>query len=447
MNLKQVTLTPDQKKKWSDTMSLMAWTAPGFRHLWYRLLQCKDGDYAAMMAPFTYGDVKGDGDKTPAVACTDGENIICNPDTFFKYNVKERVFIGAHEVAHCVYDDCGLIHRLHATHTTEIKCTDGKIFPYKPSIMARAMDYRINAMLVESRIGVMPPDALYDPEIAKGKEGIYDIYGRVYKHDEDQQNGNAPAPGSKPGTGNAQGNNGFDATGPAPPGAATGKAPGQAVAQRNPQQWAVEVAMAAHEERRHARGDMPGSLQHMFDEILEPKVDWTNHIETICKRIMGGGSYNWKKPDRRFIGRDLWLPGRGGTGAGWLVIWGDTSGSIGEKDLNRYLGEMRGLIEEMNPERLTVIWCDAEIHHVDEVEDVADLEHIKARGVGGRGGTSIKPVFDHIADNRDRQPDMFIGMTDGEFDFPEKPSYPVIWASIHNDAIRYPYGEVVPINT
>lgn len=441
MNLKQVDLTPDQKQKWSDTMSLMAWTAPGFRHLWYRLLQCKDGDYAAMMSKFTYGDIMGNGDQTPGVAFTDGENIVCNPDTYFKYSPKERVFIGAHEVAHCVYDDPGLFYRLR--NETHITTTDGKTFPYKPEVMQRAMDYRINAMLVESRIGQMPADALYDPKIAEGKDGVFDIYGKVYKND---PNNGGPGP-QGPGKGNAQGNNGFDPNGVQQPGAASGKQPGAAAGARNPQQWAVECAQASRMESQRSHGKTPGALQHMFDEILDPKVDWTDHIETICKRVMGGGSYNWKKPDRRFIGRDLWLPGRGGEGAGWLVIWGDTSGSIGENDLNHYIGEMRGMIEEMHPQRLTVIWCDAEIHHVDEVEDVADLEHIKARGVGGRGGTAIEPVMEWIAECRDRQPDMFIGMTDGCFTFPEKPSYPIVWASIHDDPSAYPYGEVVPINT
>ena len=440
---KEIDLTPEEKQKWGDTMSLMAWTAPGFRHLWYRLLQNHNGNYTAIMAEFNYDDILGNGDKRPGVALTDGSNIVCNPKTFFKYSLKERVFIGAHEVAHNVYSDVNTLWRLR--NEANITCTDGKVFPYKAEIMQKAMDYRINAMLVDSRIGHMPKDALYDPAIAEAKEGIYDVYGKVYKQDED---GGPSGPGQTPGHGNAQGQNGFDPNGLLPPGASTGTPSGQAAQGRNNQSWAIEVAQASRLESQRSQGKTPGSMQHMFDELLDPKVVWTDYIDTICKRLMGSGSYNWKKPDRRFIGRDLWLPGRGGEGAGWVVIWGDTSGSIGENDLNRYLGEMSGLIEEMHPERLTVIWCDAKVHHVDEVSDTGDLQNIKARGVGGRGGTSIEPVFDWIAEaSRDRQPDMFIGMTDGEFTWPDKPAYPIVWASIHEDKNQYPYGEVVPINT
>lgn len=442
MNLKPVDLTPEQTKQWEETMALMAWTAPGFRHLWYRLLHQHDGKYSALMSKFTFGDVLGNGDTTPGVAMTDGNNIICNPDTFFKYTLKQRVFIGAHEVAHCVYDDPGLLQRLQGQ--TEITCSDGTTFPLKADILQKAMDYRINAMLVESKIGSMPPDALYDPDIAKGKDGVFDIYGKVYRQDD---NGGPSNPGKQPGHGNAQGQNGFDPNGVGNPGGSKGQSPAQAQAQRNPQQWAMEVAAASNLESQRSKGDTPGALQHMFDEILAPKIDWTEHIETICKRVMGAGSYNWKKPDRRFIGRDLWLPGRGGEGAGWLVVWGDTSGSIGENDLNRYLGELRGMIEDLDPKRLTIIWCDAQIHRVDEITDMADLARVKAEGCGGRGGTSIEPVFDWIAEQRGETPDMFIGMTDGELRFPDKPEYPIVWASIHDDKSQYPYGEVVPINT
>lgn len=439
MNLKRVTLTPQQKQKWGDTMSLMAWTAPGFRHLWYRLLTHHDGDYTALMAEFGNPYNGGAG-----VACTDGKNIIVNPDEFFKYSLKERVFIGAHEVAHNVYDDVNTLHRMRGQ--THLQTSDGKTFPYDEGIMQKAMDYRINAMLVESRIGAMPKDALYDPKIAEGKDGVFDIYGKVYKQDQNGGPGGGK-PGSAPGTGNAQGQNGFDPNGLQAPGATTGQAPGQAAQQRNPQKWAIEVAQAARMESIRSQGRMPGSLKHMFDEILEPRIPWTDHIEVICQRLMGSNSTTWRKPDRRFITRDLYMPGRGGQGAGWLVIWGDTSGSIGTNDLNRYMGEMAGMIDDVHPERLTVIWCDAKIHHVDEVTDMADLHHIKARGVGGRGGTSIEPVWDWIADQRGLVPDMFIGMTDGEFSFPPKPPWPIVWASVGDDKGTFPYGEVVPINS
>lgn len=432
MGLKKVKLTPEQKQAWADTMSLMAWTAPGFRHLFYKLLSNNDGEYTAVMAEFgnPYSGGKG-------VACTDGQNIICNPEEFFKYTLKERTFIMAHEVAHNVYNDVETLWRMRGE--TNITQSDGKIFPYDEGTMQKAMDYRINAMLVESRIGGMPKDALYDPEIAKGKDGVFDIYGKVYKQD---QNGGPSNPGQQPGHGNAQGQNGFDPNGLQPPGTSIG----QQSSQRNPQQWAIELAVAKAIESNRTQGKIPGALEHMFDEILDPKVPWHEHIQTIAKRLTGSGSFNWKKPDRRFIGRDMWLPGKSGEGAGWLVIWGDTSGSIGNKELNQYLGELKGMIEEIKPQRLSVVWCDAQIHRIDEITDLADLDTIKATGVGGRGGTDIEPVFEWIAEQR-QQPDMFVGLTDGCFSFPDQPAFPIVWGAVNADESDFPYGEVAIVNT
>src|ERR1700692_1467103 len=118
LQLSSVPLNAEQKKKLSDTMSIMAWTARGFRHLWYRLLQNHDGEYTALMTPECPG----------GVACTDGRNVIVNPDAFFNYSLKERVFIAAHEVVHNVYDDPNLLWRLR--NETHITTSDGKTFPY-----------------------------------------------------------------------------------------------------------------------------------------------------------------------------------------------------------------------------------------------------------------------------------------------------------------------------
>lgn len=429
MSYEKVELTADQRKMWADTMSLMAWTAPGFTHLWYRLLNKSHNEYVGQMCDFE------------GVACTDGSNVMFNPKTFFAYPLKQRAFICAHEIVHNVFDDVGTIERLRGT--SHITCTDGAEFPYSEDIMQKVMDYRINALLVEGRIGQMPPDALYDPDIAKAKEGIYDIYGRVYKQDENGgPGGNGKGgPGSKPGTGNSDGNNGFD-NAVQPPGTST---PGQTPQTRNQQQWQMETATAQRMEQQRTHGNMSAALKHLFDEILQPTVPWTDYIEVICKRLIGTGAYTWKKPDRRFITRDLYMPGRSGQGAGWLVVWGDTSGSIGEAELNKYLGELRGVIEDTHPARLTVIWCDAAIRHVDEITDMADLENVKARGVGGRGGTSVEPVFEWISEQRGEVPDMFIGLTDGALSFPEKPLYPTVWATVDKSA-EFPYGEVVGID-
>lgn len=413
MHIERCELDREQKKKWNETRSLMVWTCPGFRHIFYKMLTNNDGGYDAVIT------------KSVPVAATDAKNILINPEKFFQYELRERVFITAHEIMHNVYGDVELLKR--CRDSGEVPLSNGKKLKFVNKTMQIAMDLRINRLLKESKIGRMPEDAQYD-EKWKATDTVYDIYAGIYE----EQGGDG---GDEGGEGGYEGD-------VLEPGVSTGDDPNNH--QRNDQQWRVVMKTAQTLEDMRSKGDMPGALKRMFADILEPKVPWQDHIKTLILRRTGAGTYNWRKPDRRFIVRDLYMPGRSGFGAGWIAVWGDTSGSIGPDPLNRFLAELGGILEAVNPQRLTVYWCDARIEHEDEIEEPGDLEHIKFRGVGGGGGTSMMPVLKRIAQETDR-PELFIGFTDGYVDFPRvEPIYPVIWANI-TPGHKYPFGEVVDV--
>jgi len=302
---------------------------------------------------------------------------------------------------------------------------DGTTIEFRNETMQKAMDYRINALLRDSRIGSPPTDCLLDDSIATANEGVISVYKKVY---EDEESGGHKTGKHQP----------FDQV--LQPGSTnnTGQQP------RNQSQWAVEVAAASVLESMKAQGNMAGALNRMFEEVINPVVPWTDHIQGIFNRKVGSGSYNWRKPDRRFITRDLHMPSRSGNGAGWIVCWGDTSGSIGQDELCRYLAELGGIIEDVKPTRITIVWCDAAIHHIDEVEEAGDLETIRHAGTqGGGGGTDCIPVFDWIADHLEK-PEVFIGFTDGYVSFPDvEPDYLCIWAMTTQQ--NAPFGDHVRI--
>jgi predicted metal-dependent peptidase len=359
------------------------------------------------------------------VAATDARNILINPDEFFKYSLKERVFIMGHEIVHNVYGDVEFLARCNQSGT--VPMDNGTTVPFRNSTMQKAMDFRINALLRDSNIGSPPKDCLLDDTIAKANEGVCDVYRKVY---EDEENG-----GQK--TGPYQG---FDHV------LAPGQSNGTQAAPRNQQQWGVEIAQAQVLEAMKSQGRGHGSLDRFFNQVLNPVVPWTDYIRGIFNRKVGSGSYNWKKPDRRFIMRDIHMPSRSGNGAGWIVCWGDTSGSIGEDEMCRYMAELASILDDCNPQRITVLWCDDEVHKVDEIEEALDLETIKHAGTqGGGGGTDCMPVFDWIA-NHTEKPEVFIGFTDGYVQFPhQEPDIPVIIWAMTTGKIA-PFGDTVPIN-
>jgi predicted metal-dependent peptidase len=419
-DINDVGLTPQQQNQWQETMSLMAWTAPGFRHLFYKLLVNHRGNHACIPT------------RAIPVAATDGRNILINPDTFFKFDLRQRVFIIGHEVMHNVYKDVDFLYRCRKAGT--VPMNDGTTLPFDEKSMQHAMDYRINALLRDSKIGVAPKDCLLNDEIAKANEGIIDVYKKVYQDYE--SNGQL-------------GGQGFDLV--LNPGASTGQSPQQA--QQNGQQWAVESKAAQTLEEMRSKGKMAGALKRMFEQVLNPQIPWTEKIRGIFNRKVGNGSYDWRKADRRFIVRDLYMPGRSGNGAGHVVVWGDTSGSIGTKELCHYMAELTSIVEECQPARLTILWCDADIHRIDELSDPTDMAKLQydaaKDGVGGGGGTSCHPVFEWIAQNCHTRPDALVCFTDGYVDFPDAPPpvEVVIWASTVKGPEDYPYGDVVEINT
>lgn len=420
--MNQIELTPHQSAMWRDTLMLMEWTCPGYRHLIYKLLSNNDGAYVAFMT------------RDVPVAATDGKNIMINPDTFLTLGLKERVFVLAHEVTHCAYSDPELLQRI--VKSNEIRYPDGVVLPFDNATLQKAADYRINAMLINSRIGTMPTgkfEGFYDPKISNGQDSVLDVYRNIY--DPGKGGGQSNQPGNSPG--------GFDQI--LQPGTSTGQDPDSAAAQKNPQQWAKEMAVAQQIEKMHTQGRVSADLQRMFDMYLKPQVPWTDHIEGFFARRLGSGGYAWRKPDRRLIVRDIYAPGRSGHGVGWLCVWGDTSGSITQEELNTYFAELASLIEDTQPQRVTIFWCDSQIKHTDDVTDVSELEDVRARGVGGGGGTSCVPVFEAINQMSYEPPDAFIGLTDGYAEFPDThPTYPAVWACT-TDA-KIPFGEVVRIN-
>jgi predicted metal-dependent peptidase len=127
-----------------------------------------------------------------------------------------------------------------------------------------------------------------------------------------------------------------------------------------------------------------------------------------------------------------------------VVVGVDTSGSVGPKELNMFMAEISGILADVQPKRLIIMWCDANIGRVDECEDENDLNTLRCKGVPGGGGTSFVPVFEEI-EKMNITPDALVYLTDGMGTFPRTaPKYPVIWGNIY-PASKYPFGDVVDI--
>jgi len=356
----------------------------------------------------------------PAPAATDEFSVFIHPDLFFAYTPQQMAFILAHEVMHCVWKHCSLAQKFQMA--GEVVVHGLAPMKYSHELMNIATDLVINALLIDAKVGEFSKQWLFDPQYsAKGEESCVDVYAKLYK-----KNG---GPGG--------GSDRFDAH------MAPGEGSGKTAGDRNEADWNVAVAAAAATAKR--QGALPAGIERLVGEIMNPKVSWQDHIRATMARRVGNDGYDWRRADRRLISRDapIFFAAASGNSCGTIVLGVDTSGSIGDAELTAYFAEMRGIIEDMNPQQLYVIFCDAKVQRVDIIEDVGDLEHLRAKGAPGGGGTAFEPVFREV-DKLGIEPDALVYLTDMCGSFPSRePSYPVIWAATTTQ--KPPFGDYVHV--
>lgn len=360
------------------------------------------------------------------IAATDSFTIFNNPQGFIDHDITdvlEVAFVQAHEVSHRVLNHIEIGIVLQSLGYVQLK--SGERLPYVDQLMGWAMDYVINAGLVSGGVGRMPKIGLYDKTMSEfGMESCIEVYEKLWrKHGKDIIKLSS-----------------FDVhLRPARP-------------RQTPKDKAKldqEIIAAAMLQERMKQGKLPGSLQRIIDELIHPKIKWSDHLRTVMTRNAGTKELDWAKQNRRLAGRNppLYAAGIRHKGAGSIVCIGDNSGSITQKITKVFGGEMGGIVEELNPSRLTVIWCDAKVTRVDEVEEPADLAELfgkwKTEGVGGGGGTDFRPAFEKI-EEMEIEPDFVVFFSDGMGTYPkEAPPFPVIWAMTTNK--QPPFGEVVRV--
>jgi predicted metal-dependent peptidase len=429
--IKPCDLTAKEEKQWSESRAKLLWDCPAFAHIFYTMLNKKGDKHIAI---FTREK------EICPIAATDGRALIANPDMFFKFNLNQRVFIGAHEIAHCMFNHLDTAYKLRQQGFVPYK--DGTKLPYIHELMNEAQDYFINDMLIESKVGEMPalPDdqgqmkqvGLWDQSIGTCKQSVMDIYRTIYQ--QEQAKGNI-----KKGKLGRGGKGGFDVH--LDPGASDGQDPGQAMQDRNDTEWRCAVAAAMQTAK--VQGKLPAAMERMFGELLEPQVDWTDKIEGFFACKVGSGRYDYRRCDRRLVARDIYAPGKSGFGANCVVVAIDTSGSVWN-ETEMFLAEVGGILEDVRPKNIVVMWCDARIGRVDEVQDGADIIALRYKKATGGGGTSFVPVFKEI-EKMGLDPDALVYLTDTYGTFPaQQPKYPVLWGSIVPNA-KVPFGEIIDV--
>lgn len=419
-NWPKLKLTPVQMKLWSTSLTALLWSQGAFADILYSMMTGPTGDQAYAT------------DQVP-IAATDGTYMYINPNTFFKYSLEEIIFIICHEVFHNMFNHPGVVWQL--KQAKRVTFSDGFSLPYVHEVMNVALDFVVNANLVDGKIGKMPKDALYKPHLVPATMSGLDAYRVIYKASQ----GGTDMPHV---TSNSDGSQqqAFDEL--LRPGKGRGKTANEAISDRNQAAW--DAALDAAKTAMHGKGSQ--ALNRIFNKATEVEYDWFSLLRTSFNRSVGSIRQTWDFLDPEFVIRGIGAPGRLNYGCNFVSFVIDSSGSITQHMADTFMAHGGIIVDEVRPKEILRVQCDDKIHEWEHVYDGTQLKTT----LTGSGGTDFRPPFERIT-LEGLKPDILVYFTDCQGSYPvEAPPYPVIWASIYEwDALstgyRPPFGEFIYI--
>jgi predicted metal-dependent peptidase len=314
------------------------------------------------------------------------------------------MFVTGHEALHA------------ALHHTQSHVADAR-----PDARLRnmAMDFVINDMLIDC--GLKMPEGELRGLHRPGKEDRLKSWIEVY--DELEQSGEG-------GKGGGAGDKFIDLVSdpdgdPSP-------------AERDQIEMEAKVTLATAAKLAQDVGKVPASLKRMVDEALNPKLPWWAILEPFMTGLMKQ-EVSWSRPHRRYLWQGIYLPSaidEPRLSHVGLVI--DTSGSIGAAELGLYQTQINRIFETCRPAKVTVVYADARVNHVDTFED--DDFPVQLSPHGG-GGTDFRPAVRWF-EAEGEPPEVVVYLTDGYGNFPERaPSFPMVWCITTN--VVAPHGVTI----
>jgi predicted metal-dependent peptidase len=382
----------------------------------------RDPKFALLSGVLMVGSTRVD-DNIPT-ACTNGRDERYGRKFIQMLKEPELNFVVAHEAGHKMYRHLTTWKRLHEE--------DARL-------ANNAMDYVINLMLKDldptNRTIAMP---IYRDGPMKGKQmGLCDERFRgmntkqvfdILKQ-EKQENG---------GDGEGEGIDLHDWA------EAQGMSPEEVKELERDVDQAIRQGLMAHEK---VAGKGTGLSNRELEGLLEPKVDWREVLREFVKATCSAkDTSSWRRVNRRFLSTGVYMPSMIGEKVGHLVVGVDTSGSVGGKELAEFLSEVKGIAEEVRPEKVDLLYWDGRVagHEEYSEHDVGNI--VTSTQPKGGGGTSPSCVSEYLNDNKIK-PECVIMLTDGYVGSDWGNDWPaqVLWVIVGGNTDVAPNGKTIHI--
>jgi predicted metal-dependent peptidase len=362
-------------------------------------------------------------------AATDGRNKIYGRKFVDDLSDKELAFVVIHECMHVAF-----------RHLTVWK----GLFKQDANLTNQACDYVINLLIVEAD----PNQTIVAMPMRDGKRvGLYDTKYKgmntkqvfdLLKQEQEQNGGGGQGQG-QPGDGNGHG--GFDHHDWE--GASEMPAEEAKQLEREVEQALRQGAIAAQKAfGKNGSGNMPREL----GDLLAPQLDWRDLLREFATTTCAAkDASSWRRVNRRMIGHDLYLPSLIGEKVRSIVVGVDTSGSIGAKELNTFLSEVKAVAETVNPDRIELIYWDTRVagHETYETSDLGSLvTSTKPKGGGGTDPSCVEAYME----KENIEADCIIILTDGYLsNWGANWAAPILWVIAGNPGAQASTGKTIHI--
>jgi predicted metal-dependent peptidase len=326
-------------------------------------------------------------DEWCGTAATDGRHFYYNSRFIEMLRPKEIEFLFGHEVLHCVYDHFG------------------RRGNRDPQLFNIANDFAVNADLIKHRVGekITTVPCLHDTKYdGMSSEEIYDIlYEKAEKIDisdlldkmiDEHLDGEGDAGGEGDQEGKGKGR------------------PKLSDADRQAIKDEIKEAMLAAAATTDGAGNIPAGVMRMIKELTEPQMNWRELLRMNLESTIKS-DYTWMRPSRRGWHMEAVMPGRKNDEMIDIAIAIDTSGSIGEKMLKDFLGEIQGIMDSFPAYKIHVVSFDTDTYNPVQY-DSDNLDSIVDYEPAGGGGTDFDAIYRYLKDE-DIQPRRLVVFTDG----------------------------------
>lgn len=400
-------------------------------------------------------------DWNPTMA-TDGRHLYFNVDFVKQLTISELEFVIAHEILHCVFE-----HFMRAENRHRM-------------LWNMATDYAINYILYRDKIGSMlkpwkdkngkeckllfdtkykdmPAEQIYELLLKQNKDKLEQLASMDYhiyidgdsdggSGDGDDSNGNSAQVGdriskSDNGEYNEKNNNGAggDQENKGPPRISRSQAKELRDEFKN-----IIIDVMTNLNNSPNAGNTPAEVKRLVSEWLEPKIDWRELIRNTVESI-AVSDMSFYRPSKKSWSNtiDAILPGFIPEETIKIACAIDVSGSISQKQINEFLSEIRGIMDQYKSFEIH-LWsfdtkCNAyELFTQDNIDDLMSWEP------KGGGGTHIAINWEFL-DEKELDVDTMIIFTDLEDSSQNKVDQSridTIWVieNPYNKSIKPPFG-------